>query len=309
MLLEEVEILTTISKTKSLSRAADMLYLSRPGLSKKIARLEDRYGVKLYERTPSGVTLTPAGEIFTKFAGQVSDLEETLRAELAAVQESFNSTIEVGMSLADGETLLPVAVKQFLDVYPNEYIHLDAGYESDLIEKLKDGSLDFAVLENAPLDDGIERETLGYRRLIFYGPNKPPYNTVAQPIPPKTIFRWPCVSYERECGFHLIGNRFFRERYGLVLQSEDLVVQFDTWESRIIGVKEGLGWSAMPEAIAQRHKDDPDLIRLRLDCDDIYYPVVLAWRTDHVISESSRRFMDFFKTHIPEGYFRKEPKS
>ena len=306
MLLEEIEILTTIAETKSLSRAADRLYLSRPGLSKKIARLEERYGVELYERTPSGVELTTAGEIFTKFAKQVSDLEETLSAELAASKESFNSTIEVGMSLADGETLLPPAVKRFLDVYPSEYIHLDAGYETHLIEKLKDGRLDFAILENAPLDDEIARENLGYRRLAFFGPNKPPYSTVAQPIPVKTIFKWPCVSYERECGFHLIGNRFFRENYGLALQSEDLVVQFDTWESRIIGVREGIGWAAMPEAIAERHRNDPGLIRLRLDCDDILYPVDLAWHADRAIPEPARRFMEFFKASIPEGYFRQK---
>ncbi|HIS40883.1 MAG TPA: LysR family transcriptional regulator [Candidatus Aphodovivens avistercoris] len=306
MLLDEVEILTTIAETKSLSRAADRLYLSRPGLSKKISRLEERYGVKLYERTPSGVALTPAGDIFTKFAKKVSDLEETLAAELAAVQESFNSTIEVGMALADAETLLPPAVRRFLDVYPNEYIHLDAGYEIELMEKLKDGSLDFAVLENAPLDDEIARETLGYKRLTFLAPNKPPYNTAAQPIPVTTLFKWPCVSYERECGFHLTGNRFFRERYGLALRSEDLVVQFDSWESRIIAVREGIGWASMPEVIAERHKGDPDLIRLKIDCDDILYPVDIAWHADHDIPEPARRFMAFFKAHLPAGYFRQK---
>lgn len=304
MLLEEVEILTTIAETKSLSRAADKLFLSRPGLSKKIARLEERYGVQLYERTPTGVALTPAGEIFTKFAKNVESLEGKLEAELAAVQESFNSTIEVGMSLADGETLLPVAVKKFLDLYPNEYIHLDAGYESELIEKLKEGKLDFAILENQPIEDGVEHETLGYKRLAFLASNKPPYSTAHQPISVETLFKWPCVSYERGCGFHLIGNRFFRERYGLALQSNDLVVQFDTWESRIIGLREGLGWAAMPEVIAARYKGDPKLISLKLDTDPILYPVDLAWKTDHAISDSARRFMNFFKTTIPEGYFR-----
>lgn len=303
MLLDEVDIFTVLAETKSLSQAAKNLHLSRPGLSQKIAKIEKDYAVKLYERTSTGIELTRAGQTFAKFAKSVSALEKTLYAELEAGKETFNSTIEVGISFADGEALLPGIVKQYRDLYPHEYIHLDAGYEPELIEKLRDGLLDFALLENCPIEDGITRETLGYKRLIFLAPNKPPYSTASQPIAIQTLFEWPCVSYERDSGFHLIGNRIFRERYNIALRSEVLVVQFDTWESRISGIKHGLGWAAMPEVIAERHYSDPELIKLKLDTDPLFYPVDIAWCENHTMPDRARQFAAFVKEHIPEGYF------
>ena len=65
-----------------------------------------------------------------------------MAAELAAVDEHFDSTIEVGMSLSDGVELLPRLVKKFHDVHPEAMVHLDAGYEPELIAKLKSGKLD-----------------------------------------------------------------------------------------------------------------------------------------------------------------------
>lgn len=105
MQLDDIEVLVTVAETKSLSQAAERLYMSRPGLSQKIANIEARFGMKLYERTSTGVVPTPAGVIVTKFARKMTSLESLLAAELAAVDENFDSTIEVGMSFADGVTL------------------------------------------------------------------------------------------------------------------------------------------------------------------------------------------------------------
>lgn len=157
MLLDDIGIFTVISETKSLSQAAERLYMSRPGLSQKIANIEARYGTKLYVRTSTGVVPTAAGQIVTKFAKKIATLETALSAELAAVDEHFDSTIEVGMSMNDGVALLPALVKRFHDLHPDALVHLDAGYEPELMEKLKSGKLDFALLENQPLDDGISR--------------------------------------------------------------------------------------------------------------------------------------------------------
>ena len=48
MQLDDIEVLITVSETKSLSQAAEKLFMSRPGLSQKIANIETRYGTKLY---------------------------------------------------------------------------------------------------------------------------------------------------------------------------------------------------------------------------------------------------------------------
>lgn len=260
MQLDDIEILMTISETKSLSQAAERLYMSRPGLSQKIANIEARYGTKLYNRTSTGVVPTAAGQIVTKFARKITTLESALAAELAAVDEHFDSTIEVGMSFADGVTILPMLVKKFHDLHPEALVHLEAGYEPQLIEQLKSGKLDFALLENQPLEDEVSRETLGFKRLMYCAADVSPYNSVPQPVKIETLLKWPMIIYEWNSGRHMVGNRHFRERFGISLREHNMVARFDTHEAMINGVKAGLGWASVPECIYACYRNEPGLI-------------------------------------------------
>jgi DNA-binding transcriptional LysR family regulator len=302
--LDDIEILVTIAEAGSLSKAAERLYMSRPGLSQKITNIETHYGTKLYERTSTGVVPTTAGQIVTKFARKISTLENALAYELAAADEHFDSSIEVGMSFADGVTLLPALVKKFHDIHPEALVHLDAGYEPQLMQKLKQGKLDFALLENQPIENEISRETLGYKRLMFCAANIAPFNSVPQPVKIETLLKWPMIIYEWNSGRHMVGNRHFRERFGISLDQHNLVARFDTHEAMINGAKVGLGWAALPECIYMKYRNDPDLIWFDIDTDAIRYPVDIAWHTGHVISPLAIEFKDFIVNNIPEGYFR-----
>lgn len=304
MQLDDIEVLVTVSETKSLSQAAEKLYMSRPGLSQKIANIEARYGTKLYERTSTGVVPTSAGVIVTKFARKMTSLESALAAELAAADESFDSTIEVGMSLADGVALLPSLVKKFHDLHPEALVHLEAGYEPELMEKIKEGKLDFAILENESIEDGVNSETLGHSKLVFLMPDKPPYNSVPQPIKVKQLLEWPMIIYEWNSGRHMVGNRHFRDRYGVSLRDHNMVARFDTHEAMVAGVRAGLGWATVPRCIAERYKNEPNIIWVDVDTDPMRYPIDLVWSPERAISPLATEFMDFIRDNIPDGYFR-----
>ena len=303
MQLDDIEVLVTVAETKSLSQAAERLYMSRPGLSQKIANIEARFGAKLYERTSTGVVPTPAGVIVTKFARKMTSLENSLAAELAAVDENFDSTIEVGMSLADGVTLLPSLVKKFHDIHPDALIHLDADYEPGLMKKLKDDDIDFAILENESIEDGISSETLGFSQLLFCAPDRPPYNSTPQPVKVKTLLEWPMIIYEWDSGRHMVGNRHFRDRYGVSLRDYNMVARFDTHEAMINGVRAGLGWASVPRCIARRYRFEQGIIWFEVDTDPLRYPIDMAWKTGRAISPLALEFMDFIRENIPEGYF------
>ena len=303
MQLDDIEVLVTVSETKSLSQAAEKLYMSRPGLSQKIANIEARFGTKLYERTSTGVVPTPAGVIVTKFARKMTSLESALAAELAATDESFDSTIEVGMSFADGVALLPPLVKKFHDLHEEALVHLEAGYEPELMEKLKEGKLDFAILENEPIEDGLVSETLGHSKLVFLMPEKPPYNSVPQPIRVKQLLEWPMIIYEWNSGRHMVGNRHFRDRYGVSLRDHNMVARFDTHEAMVSGVRAGLGWGTVPRCVAERYRNDPNILWPEVDTDPMRYPVDLVWALDRAISPLAVEFMDFIRSNIPDGYF------
>lgn len=66
MLFDDIEVLLVLSKAKSLSQAAGQLYMSRPGLSQKIAAIEKQLGTSLINRTSTGISLTQAGKVAVK---------------------------------------------------------------------------------------------------------------------------------------------------------------------------------------------------------------------------------------------------
>lgn len=303
MQLDDIETILVVSETRSLSQAAERLYMSRPGLSQKITHIENAYGVKLYNRSSTGVVPTRAGEIVTKFAREISALERALVSELSAVDERFASTIDVGMSFADGVALLPALVKKFHDAHPDALVHLDAGYEPELIAKLKEGKLDFAILENQPIEDGLTRETLGYKKLRFCAANIPPYSDTPQPVKVETLLKWPMIIYEWNSGRHMVGNRHFRERYGISLTDHNMVARFDTHEAMVAGAKAGLGWASVPDCIADRYRHEPGLIWFDVDTDPLRYPVDLTWCADRAISPLALEFIDFIRANVPKGYF------
>lgn len=309
MLLDDIEVLIVVSNSKSLSQAADQLYMSRPGLSQRIANLENKFGTKLFERTSTGIKLTAAGKLVIKFANNVADLERGLAAHLAAIDESFNSTLNIGMSFADGVTLLPRLIALYTENHPDTRVHLEAGYEPELVKQLREGKLDFAILENQPTEPGIQNDILGYKKLVFLAPDKAPYNRIIHPLPIETLLTWPMIIYEWNSGRHMVGNRHFRERYGISLQDHNMVGCFDTHEAMVEGVKAGLGWATLPECIASRYKNEPGIIRFKVNTDPMWYPVSLARPTEHPMSDEARDFANFVMDNIPEGYFTKSAES
>ena len=305
MLFDDIEVLLVLSEAKSLSQAADQLYMSRPGLSRKISNIESKFGTTLFNRTSTGITLTKAGEIVTRFSCNVSDLERVMASQLAAIDEHFDATLNIGMSLADGVALLPFLVAKYVEDHPETRVHLEAGYEPGLVNQLRSGELDFAILENQPAEPGISNELLGYKKLVFLAPDKAPYNQIIHPVPVQTLLKWPMIIYEWDSGRHMVGNRHFRERYGISLEDHNMVGRFDTHEAMIEGVKAGLGWATVPECIAARYRNEPGIVRFKVKTDPMWYPVTLTWPTDAPRSDEARDFAEFIKNNAPEGYFNK----
>jgi len=195
MLFDDIELLIVLSEAKSLSQAAEQLYMSRPGLSQKIANIEKKFGTPLYNRTSTGIEQTRAGELVTKFARNTAELERVLASQLAAIDEQFNSTLDVGMSFNDGVALLPALVTGFMEESPNTRVHLESAYEPELMEGLRDGSLDFAMVENQPEEPGVANEVLGYKKLVFIAPNAAPYNALTEAATVEQLLEWPMIIY------------------------------------------------------------------------------------------------------------------
>ena len=120
----------------------------------------------------------------------------------------------------------------------------------------------------------------------------------------KTLLEWPMIIYEWNSGRHMVGNRHFRDRYGISLRDHNMVARFDTHESMMNGVRAGLGWASVPRCIARRYRHEPGVIWFDVDTDPMRYPVDLAWHSGRAIPPLALEFMNFIRENIPDGYFQ-----
>lgn len=112
-------IFKEVAETKNITLASKRLHMSQPSISIQIQNLENEYGVKFFERTNKGVTLTKAGKIFYQHICQVIQIMKEAGEKIADLTEDKRGLIHVGATLTIGEYLLPHLLGYLYKVRPD----------------------------------------------------------------------------------------------------------------------------------------------------------------------------------------------
>lgn len=137
----------------NMTRAAQKLLVSQPALSRQIADLEDELGVKLFNRQPRHLTLTPAGQYLYEQAKEILTLASKTKSNLQS-----SAVISGDLTIAAGESFamqrLMNIVSNIIRDYPTVKIHILSGDYEFAERRLDTGAVDFAVIiGNLPLDN------------------------------------------------------------------------------------------------------------------------------------------------------------
>ena len=135
-----------IAREQSISGAAEKLHLSQPTLSRQIKDMEDELGKQLLIRGNRKVTLTEEGMILRKRAEEIINLVQKAENEITLSDEVISGDIYIGTGETDAVRVIANAAKKLNEQYPNIYYNITSGDSVDIIEKLDNGLIDFAVL-------------------------------------------------------------------------------------------------------------------------------------------------------------------
>lgn len=139
-----LDAFSAIARARSFKRAAEQLNLTQPAISKTLKELESILGTVVMERSRSGVSLTPEGEIFLQFAEQsTAALRHGLRSIRAT--ESAAGHLTVGILPSVASSLLPQAARAFAEENPDTLLEVHEGPHNDLTARLRSGNLDLVV--------------------------------------------------------------------------------------------------------------------------------------------------------------------
>jgi DNA-binding transcriptional LysR family regulator len=168
MELQQMRYVLAVAETNSFTRAAQQCLVVQSALSHQITRLERELGARLFERTSRRVRLTPAGAAFLPAARQCLDAAERAAADVAAAIGEVRGRLTVGLIPTVAAVDLAGVLHDFRRRYPSVRISLRVGASEDLVEQVKQGTVEVAFL-GLPVTarpDGVHARELARDRLV-----------------------------------------------------------------------------------------------------------------------------------------------
>ncbi len=141
-----------VARFGSFTAAAARLSLSQPAVSDHIRNLEEAYGTQLFTRNPKGAVLTTTGKKLFAIVERLFETENEAAALLSQAKNLKQGELTIG---ADAAVHILPHIRKFNEKFPLVSIRLLSGNSADLIARLTDFTLDFAVAAARPLDPGI----------------------------------------------------------------------------------------------------------------------------------------------------------
>ncbi|MBR3928537.1 MAG: LysR family transcriptional regulator [Clostridia bacterium] len=148
----QLQYAVLLSEVCNFSQVAEGLDISQPALSKQIIALENELGVKLFDRSTTPITLTPAGEFFIERARELLFEEDVLLKTMELYKNGKNGKLSIGISPFRSQYLMPPVVKALKERYPDLHISLCEYGRAQLHKGISEGLYDFAIT-NLPVDD------------------------------------------------------------------------------------------------------------------------------------------------------------
>jgi LysR family hydrogen peroxide-inducible transcriptional activator len=146
MTLTELKYIVAVAREKHFGKAAEACHVSQPTLSVAIKKLEEELQVKLFERNANEITVTPLGEEIVRQAQSVLEQADSIREIAKRGKDPLAGALRLGIIYTIGPYLLPDLVRQVITLSPQMPLMLQENFTVKLLEELRTGEIDCAIL-------------------------------------------------------------------------------------------------------------------------------------------------------------------
>ncbi|MBD5144749.1 MAG: LysR family transcriptional regulator [Ruminococcus sp.] len=143
----------TVVREESITKAADVLHITQPTLSRQLSQMEEEVGVKLFNRGSRRITLTNEGILLRRRAEEILQLVDKTEKELIEQEEQVEGKISIGSGEIAAVQVLPNLIKTFREKYPQVTFDIFTATADLVKEQMDKGLLDIGLLLE-PVDMG-----------------------------------------------------------------------------------------------------------------------------------------------------------
>lgn len=143
--VKHLRAFTSVARLNSFTRAAEELALSQPALTMAIRQLEETIGASLFDRTTRRVTPTPEGSDFLPTAERLLSEFDGALHEIRGVARKRRGHVGIASVHSVATKILPAALREFVDTYPDISLHLRDGKSMDVRRRVRENKVDIGI--------------------------------------------------------------------------------------------------------------------------------------------------------------------
>ena len=155
MTLTELKYIVAVAREHHFGRAAEACFVSQPTLSVAVKKLEEELDVKIFERGANEVSVTPLGEQIVRQAQQVLEQAGAIKEIAKSGKDPVRGPLRLGIIYTIGPYLLPDLVRKAIERVPQMPLLLQENFTAKLLEMLRSGDLDCAIMAEPFPDTGL----------------------------------------------------------------------------------------------------------------------------------------------------------
>ena len=276
----------SVAETGSFTAAAQKLGLSQPPLSKQIMLLEEELGVMLLKRGSIKAELTEEGTYLYGQAKNILSMMDTTAQELSHFHGGQNGVLRLGTISSSGYILTEQILKNFCREFPRIRFELNEGNTYELLEQLKNGIIECAILRTPFNSEGFE---------CIYGPEEP-LVAVGEP----RFFHCgedSSIALADLAGIPLIQYRRFDSMLSVAFQNAGIEPSIfchnDDARTCLLWASAGLGVALVPETITNLPLSKGLSIH-RIDNADTMTRMAAVYKKSGYVSNIAKEFVSYF---------------
>ncbi|ADP18549.1 HTH-type transcriptional activator TtdR [Achromobacter xylosoxidans A8] len=291
----ELQLVVELVRAGGMSAAARELGVTPAAVSKRLAQIEARLGVRLVNRSTRRLSLTAEGEVYLENARRILGEIEDLDQLIASRQDSPRGLLKVNAPLGFGRSYIAPAIAEFAQAYPEVSLQLQlTDSPADFVQDAFDVAVRFGDLPDTRL---IARKIAPNRRLVCASPGY--LKTHGVPVTPHDLARHQCIVLrQNEAAYGLWrftkGRRSETVKVRGNLSSNDGEVTL-TWGLAGLGILQRAEWDLA------RYLRSGRLVQVLEDYALPQADIYAVFPERHHLSAKVRVFVDFLVAYFRKG--------
>ncbi len=241
--LKQLEYFVRVAELGSFTRAAGVLNIAQPALSRQVRLLEVELRQNLLLRNGRGVTTTDAGKLLLEHGRGILHQVERAREDLGRVRGALAGRVALGLPPSIARMMTVPLTRAFRKRLPSAALSISEGLTISMQEGLLTGRLDIALLYNPPASPELNTLPLLDEELFLIGPRPSRGKAVAQPISLKEVSALPLVIPSRPNAIRMVVET---EMAGIGCKPE-ISLEIDGVAAILDLVADGAGYAVLPK--------------------------------------------------------------